>query len=122
MENIERVLLIDDDPTMRALLETLLSLEGFDVSCYIEKKDDDIVGFLKSVRPDAILLDVNLAFTNGIELLRTIKGDKELANTKILMTSGMDVKTLCLKTGADGFLLKPYMPDELIHWLRRHGK
>jgi len=37
------------------------------------------------------------------------------------MSSGEDVRDACAKAGADGFLLKPYMPDDLISWIRTHG-
>lgn len=122
MDKIEKVLLFDDDPTMRTLLETLLSMEGFNVFSYVERKGDDFISFLKSNTPDALLLDVNLTYFNGIDLLKMIKADEQLSNIRVLMTSGMDVKNSCLNSGADGFLLKPYMPDELIKWLRETKK
>lgn len=113
-----KIILFDDDPTMRSLLETLLDMEGFNTKSYIENNDVDFIEFLKAEKPQAILLDVHLTYSSGIDLLSKIKKEEQLNALRVLMTSGMDLKQECLENGADGFLLKPYMPDELIAWLR----
>jgi DNA-binding response OmpR family regulator len=46
--------------------------------------------------------------------LRGIRNDPDFKDIKILMSSGMDFTYQSMEEGADGFLLKPYMPDELI--------
>lgn len=108
------IVLFDDDPTMRTLLETLLTMEGFIAKSYVEKKNDDFLDYLKTEMPDVLLLDVHLTYSSGVDLLAQIKQDQQLKSVRVLMSSGMDLKDVCLKTGADGFLLKPYMPDELL--------
>lgn len=115
-----RIILFDDDPTMRSLLETLLAFEGFDAVSYIETTPEEFIQFLINEHPSAILLDVHLTYSSGLDLLVKIKEYKELDDIFVLMTSGMDLKTECLNKGADAFLLKPYMPDELISWLHQH--
>ncbi|MCD4672432.1 MAG: response regulator [Anaerolineaceae bacterium] len=117
--NKTKIILFDDDPTMRSLLETLLDMEGFNTKSYIENNDVDFIEFLKAEKPQAILLDVHLTYSSGIDLLSKIKKEEQLNALRVLMTSGMDLKQECLENGADGFLLKPYMPDELIAWLRK---
>jgi two-component system, chemotaxis family, chemotaxis protein CheY len=115
---MKKVMLVDDDLTMRSLLKTLLELEGYQV---IAKGDDDenvLIETLRQEKPRVLILDVFLHRANGIRLLHTIRQEADLHNTTILMTSGMDVKDQCLENGANGFLLKPYMPDELTDWLR----
>jgi DNA-binding response OmpR family regulator len=107
-----KVMLIEDDPTMLSLLNTLLEIEGYEVA-QIETFDN-IVESVRSVAPDVILMDVNLDNADGIKLLESIRKENELQNIKVIMSSGMDFNDESLSKGANGFLLKPYMPDELI--------
>lgn len=113
-----KIILCDDDPTMRSLLETLLGMEGYHALSFIESTDENFINYLIAEQPQAVLLDVHLTYSNGIDLLVKIKQEEQLKNMFVLMTSGMDLQKECMKKGADGFLLKPYMPDDLISWLR----
>jgi len=117
-ENKTKIILCDDDPTMRSLLETLLGMEGYNAIPFIESTDDKFINFLITEEPRAVLLDVHLTYSSGIDLLVKIKQEEKLKNLLVLLTSGMDLKKECMEKGADGFLLKPYMPDDLISWLR----
>ena len=110
-----KVMLIEDDNTMLTLLRTLLRFEGFEIAQLDNDEDPDRI--LQSIRlehPEAVLLDVHLRRFNGFELLQRIRQDEDLMNTRVIMSSGMDFSTRCLDEGADGFLLKPYMPEDLI--------
>lgn len=116
----QKVLLIEDDTTMLSLLRTLLGMEGFDVAALEFDTDlDSILAFIRAEQPEAVLMDVNLRQVNGIELLKAIRKDELVHSTRVIMTSGMDVGDRCLEQGADAFILKPYMPDELIQQIRR---
>lgn len=115
-----KVILAEDDLTMQTVLRTLLELEGFAVSIApIHQSQEALFSFIRSEHPDAILLDVHLGETSGFEVLRQIRQDPVTSQIRIIMTSGMDVHDRCLAAGADGFVLKPFMPDELIQKL--HG-
>jgi len=116
-ENKTKIILCDDDPTMRSLLETLLGMEGYNAVPFIESTDEKFIDFLIVEKPRAVLLDVHLTYSNGIDLLVKIKQEDQIEDLLVLMTSGMDLKKECMEKGADGFLLKPYMPDDLISWL-----
>jgi CheY-like chemotaxis protein len=59
-------------------------------------------------------MDVNLRLGSGLELLSAIRSNSLLDNIRVIMSSGMDFKTECLQKGAQGFIMKPYMPDDLI--------
>ena len=115
--NKTKIILCDDDPTMRSLLETLLGMEGYEATSFIESTDEKFINYLIQEQPKAVLLDVHLTYTSGIDLLVKIKQEKLLKNIYVLMTSGMELKKECMENGADGFLLKPYMPDDLLSWL-----
>lgn len=116
--------LVEDDVIMRQLLRTLLELDGFRVLIIDTTDIDEIILGLSNEVPNAILLDVKLRGARGIELngmdvVKTIRANQELKGIKVLMASGIDYKEECLAAGADGFLLKPFMPDELVQWMKK---
>jgi len=115
---MSKIMLIEDDRTMLSLLTILLQMENFDVCSPSDDRPEDILAAICKERPDVVLLDVNLRLGNGIELLRIMRSDEELKNTRVIMSSGMDLSHECLQAGADGFLMKPYMPDELIKLIK----
>ena len=117
-----KVMLVEDDFTMRSLLKTLLQLEGFQIVADFEINPQVILEKMAAEKPDVTLMDVHLRNANGVEIVRSIRQNPELSGLKILMSSGEDVRDACAKAGADGFLLKPYMPDDLISWIRTHGE
>jgi CheY-like chemotaxis protein len=112
-----KVMLAEDDATMLSLLKTLLSLEGFEVA-NVDFDSEKVIDAVKREKPDVLLLDVHLPNENGIEVLRRIRQDDGLKKMRIVMTSGMNMQEECLSAGANDFLLKPYMPEDLIAMLR----
>lgn len=115
-----KVLLAEDDPTMVSLLKTLLSMEGFDVLTLDE--DADVMEIVQREKPQAVFMDVNLGGRNGMEILETIRSDQQMATVRVVMTSGLNVRDECIRRGADVFLLKPFMPDDLIQALKDKNK
>ncbi len=107
-----KVLLVEDDPTMLGLLNTLLEMEGYEVSKL--EFFDNIVADILNIAPDLVLMDVNLHNFDGLQLLEDIRKENKLSHVKVIMSSGMDFLEESLSRGADGFILKPYMPEELI--------
>jgi DNA-binding response OmpR family regulator len=115
-----KICLIDDDPTMIMLLKTFLGYEGYDV---IALGDGDqrahILDVLRRELPALALIDVNLRHMSGFDLLGDIRQDAALGTVRVLMSSGMDFQEKCLQVGADGFLMKPYMPEDLIDIIKK---
>lgn len=116
-----KVLLVEDDFVMFGLLNTLLEIEGFEVVPL--QKAEDFLQSVKENQPDLILLDVHLRGvgnkeTNGFDLLQQIRDDKDVQKTRVVMTSGLDFKQKSKQRGADGFILKPYMPIDLINLIK----
>lgn len=108
-------MVVEDDEAMLSLLHTLLQIEGFEVVHSPGTSDlNDILDITRHEKPDLILLDVNLYRLDGFDFLHCLRQDADLKNTRVLMSSGMDFSMRCYQEGADGFILKPYMPDELI--------
>lgn len=115
---LNKIMLIEDDQGMRTLLETLLKLEGYQVSSVAGEEDEDLLATVIKESPEFVLLDVHLSHGSGIALLESIRQNQELNNIKIVMTSGMDFREKCIQKGAQGFIQKPYMPDELITMIK----
>ncbi len=115
---MSKIVLIEDDVTMRTLLKTLLEFEGFEVAIYGEIEEEKVAEMLKQEQPQVLLLDVHLRKGNGLTILKSIRNDPQTAAMRVIMTSGMEMSSQCLAAGADHFLLKPYMPDDLINLLK----
>jgi CheY-like chemotaxis protein len=114
-----KVALIEDDAVMLSLLQTLLEYEGFEtVQLDGMGKVNDIVEILHQAGPDLILMDVHLRQINGLDLLRELRKDPSLQAVKVLVSSGMELSSESSMEGADGFILKPYMPDDLVAIIR----
>lgn len=112
-----KVLLAEDDATMVTLLKTLLKMEGFDVVAL--HADDDVVEAVRDEKPDVVLMDVHLNHQSGLDILDRLRMSKDLSNVRVVMSSGANVKDECIHRGANGFLMKPYMPDDLIQLLKQ---
>ena len=54
-------------------------------------------------------------------VVRAMRKDERFNDTRVIMASGMNLKDECLAGGADDFLLKPYMPDDLINLLKKYS-
>jgi DNA-binding response OmpR family regulator len=115
---MRKVLLIEDDPTMLSLIHMLLELEGFQVvRLNGELEIPSMLETLRKESPDVLLLDVHLRRASGIDLVRAVRRDSALKSTIVLMFSGMEMSAQCREAGADDFMLKPFMPDELVNKL-----
>jgi len=110
------VLLAEDDFTMVALLKTLLGMEGYEVIAI--ENEDEVIQAARSHNPDVLLMDVHLFGQNGLDILTDIRNTGDVAGLRIIMSSGANVKEECLKRGANAFLMKPYMPNDLVELLR----
>lgn len=113
------VFIVEDDKTMIGLLKTLLEMEGCRVTSYVHPSDTLLLDTIRQISPQVILMDVNLRDADGMEILQSIRADDTLGNIRIIMSSGSDYKDLCLRLGADDFLMKPYMPDDLIKMIKK---
>ena len=115
-----KILLVEDDVTMLTLLRTLLRIDGYQAVAL--EKDDSIEAILNTIRsekPAVILMDVHLRQINGFDLLHSLRATADIADSRVIMSSGIDFNQRCLDEGADAFILKPYMPDDLLSKIRK---
>lgn len=108
---VTRVMLIDDDRTTVKLLQTLLELDGYEVSTV--PRGLDVLPKMEQIRPDIVLLDYHLSDIEGDKVVRDLRQVPAFALTPIIVTSGMDVEREALQAGANSFLLKPFEPEAL---------
>jgi two-component system phosphate regulon response regulator PhoB len=119
---VASILAIEDDWTVRMVLEHVLAGAGHDVEVVPSLSDGR--GAIQKHGYDLVLLDVNLPDGCGLELLRSIRQELH-DHTPVVVLSGMrqeDHVVGGLKAGADDYVTKPFSPSELLarvdRWLR----
>jgi CheY-like chemotaxis protein len=111
-----KILLAEDDATMVSLLKTLLKMEGYDVVAL--DVNSDVAAAVQRERPHALFMDVHLGGQSGMKILEKIRKNPDVDHVRVVMTSGLNMQEECLSRGANAFLLKPFMPDDLINALK----
>jgi two-component system, OmpR family, response regulator MprA len=112
-----RILVVDDEPAVREVLERILQLEGFEVSMAHDGRE--AVRSQATAPADAVLLDVLMPELDGLEVCRRMRdtGDR----TPVLMLTARDEigdRVAGLEAGADDYLPKPFALEELLARLR----
>jgi DNA-binding response OmpR family regulator len=109
-----RVLVVEDDPSVRGLLHTLLTGEGYDVST----ASDGLAGLVKASteRPDLMLLDLMMPDLGGIRVLEELRADPELADVPVIVVTGKleSVPPLRQLLGEDNVFVKPFGVADLL--------
>jgi two-component system, OmpR family, response regulator MprA len=113
----ERVLVVDDDPPLRRMLQRTLVAEGFEVT--LAPDGGAALVAAERAAPDVIVLDVAMPVLDGLAVCRRLRG-KGLP-TPILMLTARDAvpdRVAGLEAGADDYLVKPFAVQELIARIR----
>jgi CheY-like chemotaxis protein len=111
------VLVIDDDAAVRDLLQRILAKEGFRV--LPANGGEEGLRLARSVRPDAITLDVLMPGMDGWAVLAALKADPALADVPVVMLTIADDRALGFSLGAVEYLTKPVDQPRLLGVLRR---
>lgn len=120
-----RILIVEDDPAVRDVVEHALSREGMDTTTAGD--GETALERLRGSDPfDLVVLDVMLPGMDGVSVCREIRGGEAGANNKtvpILMLTARDDETsvvVGLEVGADDYVTKPFNPRELVSRVRAH--
>ena len=110
---MEKILIVEDDETLRDELSNLLSNSGYEVLMLTDFKNskEEII----KLNPDLILLDINIPYLNGEVLLKSLRDDK--VNTPVIMLTSSNKtidEVLSISYGADDYITKPYNPTILL--------
>ena len=114
-----RLLLVDDDNALRALLRT--TFEAVDVEVDEAANAVEAQERINTARPDAIVMDVVMPGLNGTALCALLKAAPRTRDIPIVLLTGSDVATeaTAREVGADALLLKPFSPLELLAVVER---
>ncbi|MDZ8054698.1 MAG: response regulator [Aulosira sp. ZfuVER01] len=110
-----KILAVDDDPQILALLQTLLSPWGLKVIALEDPRQ--FWSTLEAVSPDLLILDVEMPYTNGIELCKVVRNDPRWSELPILFLtvhSDAEIVNQVFSVGADDFVSKPIVGPELV--------
>ncbi|MFH1367640.1 MAG: response regulator transcription factor [Elusimicrobiota bacterium] len=110
----QKILVIDDDITLAAVVKEILGDRGFEVAT--ANSGDEGIAMARDFKPDLILLDVMLPDFDGYTLCRVFRQGKNTANVPVIMLTAKDKteeKIAGLRTGADDYISKPFNGDEL---------
>jgi len=116
----ERILIIEDDNDIQALLKERLNSEQFAV--FQAFTGEDGLTMCKLKKPDLILLDIMLPNKNGFDILRTLKSSSELKTIPVIMLTARSDETdivTALELGADDYVTKPFSFKVLTARIRR---
>jgi twitching motility two-component system response regulator PilH len=115
------ILIVDDLASQAQLIANVVHSLGH--QAVIVNDGAEALNAAKTTMPSLILMDVVMPGMNGFETCRKIKRDKDTANIPVVMvtTKGEETdKFWASKQGANGYVVKPFSPDELAAAIRSH--
>ena len=115
----KKILAVDDEPNILMSIEFILEAEGYEV--HTARDGEEALEAAERVRPDLILLDVNMPRKDGYEVCRILREREEMTGTKVIMltSKGQTLeKKKGLEVGADEYVTKPFGAEELLEKIR----
>jgi two-component system sensor histidine kinase/response regulator len=116
-ETKSKILIVDDEPEMRGVIDSILTDAGYET--YQADNGSHALALASAVTPDLILSDIQMPSMNGYELLNTVKIDTELGKIPFVFMTGVNVASFDLRKGmdlgADDYLTKPFSSEELLN-------
>jgi DNA-binding response OmpR family regulator len=118
---MRKILIIDDDPDVRTVMNILLKKQGYEVETASRK--EEALTKLKQFHPTVVLLDVLLSGADGRELCQEIKSSKEFGHIPVIMFSAHPgASNNFTSYGADDFISKPINTEALLEKVDRLTK
>jgi len=118
MSTQRKILLIDDDPSLRVTVGQFLRFEKYDVTT--AESGEAALEVLKTLRPNLIILDMSMPGMGGIGFLQRITGeDKKPRYPVLVLTARSQMAEFFSTVDVDGFMAKPADPDELLQEVAR---
>ncbi len=115
-----RIVIADDDPTIRSLVSATLGSYG--MQCHTANDGREALELIRREVPDAAILDVNMPYSDGFEILAAVREDAATSGVRIILLTARQHETDILRgfrLGADDYLVKPFSPMELAARLER---
>jgi two-component system KDP operon response regulator KdpE len=114
--NAANVLVVDDEPQIRRVLRSTLSFRGYTIT--EASSGEEAVELVPKLKPDLILLDVNLPGISGVEACREIRRFSDAPVIMLTVRSAERDKVVALDAGADDYVTKPFSIEELLARIR----
>lgn len=115
------VLIVEDNELNRRLYRNGLEYHGF--TTLETDRAANVLDLLRTHRPDAVLMDIQLPETSGLEATRWIKSDRELHTIPVIAVSAFGIppdNEILRAAGCDAYLAKPVPIEELVQVIRCH--
>ena len=109
---MKKILIIEDDESVRSELKELLSNAGYEALAL-----EDYTNMLEDIlmiRPDLVLLDINIPYMNGEVLLKTFRKESDIPVIMVTSKNTEIDEVLSISYGADDYITKPYNPTILL--------
>jgi len=119
MEELKKVLVVDDDPYILMSLEFLMKKNGYDVM--VARNGTEALELVEKQVPHLVLLDIMMPDVDGYEICRYIKKSPELKHTKVVFMSAKTKEADILKgydLGASLYITKPFSTRELVKQIK----
>ncbi|HYH06450.1 MAG TPA: response regulator [Thermoanaerobaculia bacterium] len=114
------ILTADDDPTTTAIVRAVVTQNA--MTCHVARDGREAVESARELVPDAMVLDVNMPFRDGFEVLSALRSDPRTATIPVLMLTSVQQEVDVVKgfrLGADDYVVKPFNPMELLARIKR---
>ncbi|WP_354679238.1 response regulator [Cupriavidus plantarum] len=117
MDQANRIMVLDDEAELRNMLQRFLTGHGFTVRTVADGKQLD--RYLQREPYDLLVLDLMMEPEDGLSVCRRLRAEGQTLPILMLTAKGDPVdRVLGLETGADDYLAKPFLPDELVARIR----
>lgn len=110
-EDRQRILLADDESSIRRILETRLKMAGYDV--YTAQDGEEAVAAFNKYNPDLVVLDVMMPKMDGYGVTREIRRSSDVPIIILTALGDVSERITGLELGADDYVIKPFSPKEL---------
>ena len=110
-----RVLIIDDSPTIRRIVQSVFVREGFEVSFASEGGEGVRLALMNP--PNIIILDIMMEGLHGFEVCKMLRANSSMRRTAIIIMSGRSYKPdidMAMELGADSYIVKPFSSEEIL--------
>jgi two-component system response regulator MprA len=111
-----RILVVDDDPEIRRVLQRGLAYEGYTVELAVDGQAALVLA--RQTPPDLVILDLRLPDLDGVEVCRRLRAGGDVPILMLTARDGVSDKVAGLDAGADDYLVKPFVMDELLARVR----
>jgi DNA-binding response OmpR family regulator len=115
------VLIIDDDATLRRLVQVVFERNGFNT--FLASDGSDGVRMALMNPPNIVILDIMMEGLHGFEVCKMLRANSSMQRTAIIIMSGKSYKPdidKAMELGADSYVVKPFSPKELLEIAIHH--